>query len=81
MERKKHTNPVYYRPGTSGSKETKQDYGQQGTKNDNHNKTKSEVVQMEECFSEYKILMVTENQTINIRNSDLFCSTKLKLHA
>lgn len=31
MERKKYTNPEYYRPGTSGSKETKQDYGQQGT--------------------------------------------------
>lgn len=61
---------------TSGSKETKQDYRQQETKYDNHNKTKSKVVQMEERFSEYKILMVTAKQTINISNSDLFVLQK-----
>lgn len=63
MEMRKYTNPVYYRPGTSGSKETKQDYEQQRTKYNNHNKIKSKVVQMEECFSECKILMVIANQT------------------
>lgn len=76
MERKKYTNPGYYRPGTRGSKETKQDYGQQRTKYDNHNKIKSKVVQMKEHFSEYKILMVTANQIINISNSDPFVLQK-----
>lgn len=57
-------------------KKSKQDYGQQGTKYDNHNKTKSKVLLIEEHFSEYKILMVTENQTINTSNSDLFVLQK-----
>lgn len=37
---------------------------------------KQKVVLMEEHFSEYKILIVTENQTINISNSDLFVLQK-----
>lgn len=34
------------------------------------------VVQMEKHFLENKILMVTENQTINISNSDIFVLQK-----
>lgn len=66
------TNLADYCPGTSGFKKDKQDYGQQGTKYDNHNKKNSKVVQMEECFSKYKILLVTATQAINMSNSDLF---------
>lgn len=34
------------------------------------------MVLMEEYFSEYKILLVTANQTINISKSDLFVLQK-----
>lgn len=37
---------------------------------------KQKAKQMEERFSEYKTLMVTANQTINIRNSELFVLQK-----
>lgn len=37
---------------------------------------KQKAKQMEERFSEYRTLMVTANQTINISNSELFVLQK-----
>jgi len=50
--------------------------GKQGTKYNCHRKIKSNVVQMEEHFSEYVILVMTIKQSINMNKPDLFAIQK-----
>lgn len=50
--------------------------GKREKKNNSHDKIKSREVQMEECFSEHAILIMTVKQSINISRQVLSATEK-----